>query len=86
MTTELERFKILEAKISRMIEFMNKLSAENERLKQQIKELKAEKKDMEELNRKAGKLDEELKRYENEREVIKGKIEALIDQMDKLGI
>lgn len=69
-----------------MIEFMNKLSAENERLKQQIKELKAEKKDMEELNRKAGKLDEELKRYENEREVIKGKIEALIDQMDKLGI
>lgn len=86
MTTELERIKILETKISRVIEYINKLSSENERLKQQIKELRTEKKDVEELARRAGKLDEDLKRYENEREVIKGKIETIIEQIDKLGL
>jgi len=86
LTTELERIKILETKISRVIEYINKLSSENERLKQQIKELRTEKKDVEELARRAGKLDEDLKRYENEREVIKGKIETIIEQIDKLGL
>ena len=86
MTTELERIKILEGKIGHVIEYINKLSAENDKLKQQIKELRTEKKDMEELARRAGKLDEDLKRYENEREAIKGKIEAIINQIDKLGL
>ncbi len=86
MTTELERIKILEGKIAHVIEYINKLSAENDKLKQQIKELRTEKKDMEELARRAGKLDEDLKRYENEREAIKGKIEAIINQIDKLGL
>jgi SMC interacting uncharacterized protein involved in chromosome segregation len=86
LTTELERIKILEGKIAHVIEYINKLSAENDKLKQQIKELRTEKKDMEELARRAGKLDEDLKRYENEREAIKGKIEAIINQIDKLGL
>jgi len=86
LTTELERIKILEGKIGHVIEYINKLSAENDKLKQQIKELRTEKKDMEELARRAGKLDEDLKRYENEREAIKGKIEAIINQIDKLGL
>ena len=41
---------------------------------------------MEELARRAGRLDEELKRAENEREALKGRIEAVIGQIDKLGI
>jgi hypothetical protein len=41
---------------------------------------------MEELIKRAGKLDEDVKRYENERELIKGKIETIINQIDKLGI
>jgi SMC interacting uncharacterized protein involved in chromosome segregation len=86
LTTELERIKILEGKVVHVIEYINKLSAENDKLKQQIKELRTEKKDMEELARRAGKLDEDLKRYENEREAIKGKIEAIINQIDKLGL
>jgi SMC interacting uncharacterized protein involved in chromosome segregation len=86
LTTELERIKILEGKIAHVIEYINKLSTENDKLKQQIKELRTEKKDMEELARRAGKLDEDLKRYENEREAIKGKIEAIINQIDKLGL
>ena len=51
-----------------------------------ISALRSEKKDMEELARRAGKLDEELKRAENEREALKGRIEAVIGQIDKLGI
>jgi SMC interacting uncharacterized protein involved in chromosome segregation len=86
MTTELDRMKILEGKISHIIEFVNKLTAENDKLKAQIKELRVEKKDMEELARRAGKLDEDLKRYENERELIKTRIEAVIGQIDKLGL
>ena len=68
MTTELDRIKILEGKIGHVIEYVNKLAGENEKLRPQVKELRAEKKDLEELARRAGKLDEELKRYENERE------------------
>ena len=86
MTTELERIKILESKISHVIEFINKLMGENEKLKQQVKELKAEKKSFEEQAQKIGKLDEDLKVYQKEREVIKGKIEAIISQIDRIEI
>lgn len=86
MTTELDRMKILEGKISHVIEYINKLTAENEKLKQQIKDLRVEKKDMEELAKRAGKLDEDLKRYENERDLVRGKVETIITQIDKLGI
>jgi FtsZ-binding cell division protein ZapB len=86
VSTELDRMKILETKISHVIEYITKLSAENEKLKQQIKDLRVEKKDMEELAKRAGKLDEDLKRYENERDLVRGKVEAIIGQIDKLGI
>ena len=86
MTTELERIKILESKISHVIDFINKLMNENEKLKQQVKELRAERKSFEEQAQKAGKLDEDLKTYQKEREVIKGKIEAIISQIDQIGI
>lgn len=86
MTTELDRMKILEGKISHVIEHINKLTAENEKLKQQSKDLRVEKKDTEELAKRAGKLDEDLKRYENERDLVRGKVEAIITQIDKLGI
>jgi FtsZ-binding cell division protein ZapB len=86
VTTELDRMKILEGKISHVIEYINKLTAENEKLKQQSKDLRVEKKDMEELAKRAGKLDEDLKKYENERDLVRGKVEAIITQIDKLGI
>ena len=86
MSTELDRMKILETKIGHVIEYISKLSAENEKLKQQIKDLRVEKKDMEDLAKRAGKLDEDLKRYENERDLVRGKVEAIIGQIDKLGI
>ncbi len=86
MTTELERIKILESKISHVIDFINKLMGENEKLKQQIKELRAEKKNFEEQAQRAGKLDEDLKVYQKERDVIKGKIETIIGQIEKIGI
>jgi SMC interacting uncharacterized protein involved in chromosome segregation len=86
MSDELDRIKVLEGKIGHVIEYVNKLAGENEKLRQQLKELRVEKKDMEELGRRAGKLDEDLKRYDNERELLRGKIEALIGQIDKLGI
>jgi SMC interacting uncharacterized protein involved in chromosome segregation len=82
----LERIKILEGKISQVVEYINKLTSENEKLKQLIKDLKAEKKEMDEQAKKAGKLDEDLKRYESEREILKQKIEAIISQIDQLGI
>jgi uncharacterized protein YdcH (DUF465 family) len=86
VTTEIDRMKVLEGKIGLVLEHINRLTAENEKFKAQVKELKAEKRDMEELARKAGKLDEELKRAENEREALKARIEAVIGQIDKLGI
>ena len=86
MTTELERIKILEGKISQIVDYVNKLVTENEKLRQQIKELKNDKKSFEEEAKKAGKLNEDLKKYEKEREIIKGKIETIINQIDGLGI
>ncbi len=86
MTTELERLKVLEAKIGHVAEFIAKLSAENDKLKAQVKDLRSEKKDNEELAKRAGRLDEDVKRYENERETLKGRIDAIIAQIDKLGL
>ncbi len=86
MTSEIERIKILEAKISHVVDYINKILSENEKLKQQAKELRAEKKEFEEKLGKAHKLDENLKIYHKEREVIKEKIETIISQIDQLGI
>jgi seryl-tRNA synthetase len=86
MTAEFDRIKVLEGKISGVVEHVHKISAENEKLRLLVKDLKAEKKDSEELVRKIQKLDEDVKRYENEREAVKGKIEAIISQIDKLGV
>ncbi len=85
MSNEIDRLKILEGKISGVIEIVHRLTAENDKLRQVVKDLKAEKKDGEDLARKIVKLDGDVKRYENEREEMKGKIEAIISQIDKLG-
>lgn len=86
MTTELERIKILEGKIGLVVDHIHKLTAENEKLRSQIKDLKAEKKESEDNARKIARLDEEMKKYEGERDVLKGKIEAIIGEIDKLGL
>jgi predicted RNase H-like nuclease (RuvC/YqgF family) len=86
LTTELERIKILEGKISQVVDYIHKLTAENDKLKSQLKEFRAEKKEFEDQNRKIARLDEEVKKYESERDVVKGKIEAIINQIDQLGL
>jgi septal ring factor EnvC (AmiA/AmiB activator) len=86
MTVEIDRINVLEGKIAGVVEYVHKLSAENEKLRQIVKDLKAERKEAEDLGRKIQKLDEDVKRYENEREAVKGKIEAIISQIDKLGV
>jgi FtsZ-binding cell division protein ZapB len=86
MTNELERLKVLEAKIAHVVETVGKINAENEKLKQQVKEARAERKDWEEAAKRAAKLDEDVKRYENERENVRGRIEAIIALIDKLGL
>jgi septal ring factor EnvC (AmiA/AmiB activator) len=82
----LERLKILEGKISQVVDHINKLVGENDRLKQQMKELKAEKKTLEEQAKKADKIDQDLQRYEEERAAIKGKIELIVNKIDELEI
>lgn len=86
MTSELERLKILEGKISQVVDHINKLAIENDRLKQQLKEIKAEKKDFEEQAKRANKIDQEMKKYEEEKAAIKGKIELIIGKIDELEI
>ena len=86
MTTELDRLKVLEAKIGHVAEYIAKLAAEKDKLKAQIKELRTERKDLDELAKRAARLDEDMKRYENERETLKGRIDAIIAQIDKLGL
>lgn len=86
MTSELERIKLLEAKISQVVDFIKKLTTENDRLKDQVKELRAERKESEEMARKAAKSEETIKKYEEEREALKGKIEAIIKEIDQLGL
>jgi FtsZ-binding cell division protein ZapB len=86
LTSELERIKILESKVTQVVDYINKLLKENEKLKQQIKELKVENKDYETQVKKAEKLDEDLKRYEQERKLMKEKIETILGQIDQVGI
>ena len=86
MTNEIDRLKVLEGKIGGLIEHLQRLAGENEKLRQAVKDLRAERKDTEDLGRKIVKLDGDVKRYENEREEMKGKIEAIISQIDKLGL
>ncbi len=86
MTTELDRLKVLEAKIGHVAEYIAKLAAENDKLKAQVKELRSERKDLDDLAKRAARLDEDMKRYENERETLKGRIDAIIAQIDKLGL
>ncbi len=86
MTSELERIKILEGKISQVVEYINKINSENVELKKQVRDLKAEKKTLADEARRAGKLDENLKSFEKEREAIKTKIESIIGQIDQVEI
>ncbi len=86
MTSELERIKILESKVTQVVDYINKLLKENEKQKQQIKELKTEKKDFEDQVKRAEKLDEDLKRYAQDRKIMKEKIETILDQIDQVGI
>ena len=82
----MERLKILEGKISQVVDYINKLVGENDRLKQQMKELKAEKKTFEEQAKKADKIDQDLQKYEEERAAIKGRIELIVNKIDELEI
>jgi len=86
LTSELERIKILESKVTQVVDYINKLLKENEKLKQQIKELKTEKKDFEGQVKRTEKLDEDLKRYAQDRKIMKEKIETILDQIDQVGI
>jgi FtsZ-binding cell division protein ZapB len=86
LTSELERLKILEGKISQVVDHINKLVSENDRLKQQLKDLKVDRKNFEEQAKRAEAIDQNLKKYEEEREIIKGKIEQIIKKIDELEI
>jgi predicted nucleic acid-binding Zn-ribbon protein len=86
LTSELERLKILEGKISQVVDHINKLVSENDRLKQQLKDLKVDKKNFEEQVKRAEAIDQNLKKYEEEREIMKGKIEQIIKKIDELEI
>lgn len=86
MTSELERIKILESKVTQVVDYINKLLKENEKLKQQIKELKTENKDFVDQVKRTEKLDEDLKRYAQDRKIMKEKIETILDQIDQVGI
>ncbi len=86
MTSELERIKILEGKVSQVVEYINKLLSENAKLKQQIKELKAQNKDFDDQTNRIEKLDGELKQFTGDRKLLKEKIEKIIGQIDQVGI
>ena len=86
MTSELERIKILEGKVSQVLNYVRDLLNEIQKLKQQLKDLRADKKSFEEKAKRAIKLDESLKVYEEEREALKERIEKVIDQIDQIGI
>ena len=45
MTNELDRIRILEGKISKVVAYINQITTENQKLKQQIKDLKSDKRD-----------------------------------------
>jgi len=86
LTSELERIKILEGKIGKIVDYIHNLSAENGKLKQELEEIKKERKGFSLKAKEAGKLGEDLKDLQNEREDIKKRIESIISQIDKIGI
>jgi len=86
LTSELERIKILEGKVVKLVEYLNKVIAENSVLKQKIRDFQAVKKDYEAQSTKFSQLDAQLKELEQEREEIRAKVDALIAQIDELGI
>ncbi|MFW6123922.1 MAG: cell division protein ZapB [Acidobacteriota bacterium] len=86
MTSELERIRILEGKIGKIVDYINELSAENEKLKRELEEVKKERKNFALKAEEADKLDENLKDFQKEREEIKKRIESIIEQIDKIGI
>lgn len=86
MTSELERIKILEGKIGKIVDYINELSVENEKLRRELEEIKKERKNLTLKAKEAGKLSENLKDFQTEREEIKKRIESIIEQIDKIGI
>lgn len=86
MTSELERIKILEGKIGKIVDYINELSVENEKLRRELEEVKRERKNLTLKAKEAGKLSENLKDFQTEREEIKKRIESIIEQIDKIGI
>jgi chromosome segregation ATPase len=86
LTSELERIKILEGKVSQVVNYVRDLLDENQKLKQQIKDLRADKKSFEEKAKRVSKLDENIKIYEEERIALKDRIEKVIEQIDQIGI
>lgn len=86
MTSELERIKILEGKIGKIVDYINELSVENEKLRRELEEVKKERKNLTLKAKEAGKLSENLKDFQTEREEIKKRIESIIEQIDKIGI
>jgi uncharacterized protein (UPF0335 family) len=86
LTSEIERIKILEGKISQIVEHFGRLSSENARLKEDLKQVKGEKKEQEEKLKTFSLMAEELNQLREEKETVKEKLEALIAQIEKLGI
>jgi seryl-tRNA synthetase len=86
LTSELERIKILEGKIGKIVDYINELSVENEKLRRELEEVKKERKNLSLKAKEAGKLSENLKDFQTEREEIKKRIESIIEQIDKIGI
>lgn len=86
MTSEIERIKILEGKVSQIVDYINKLLGENGQLKSQVKDLRTAKKELEEQARKFENYDSILKDYKNEKEEMKEKIETIISQIDQIGL
>jgi len=86
LTSEIERIKILEGKIGKIVDYINELSAENEKLKRELEDVRKERKNLSLKAKEAGKLNENLKDFQKEREEIKQRIESIIEQIDKIGI
>lgn len=86
MTSEIERIKILGGKVSQIVDYINKLLSENGQLKNQVKDLRVAKKELEEQARKFENYDSILKDYKNEKEEMKEKIETIISQIDQIGL
>jgi len=86
LTSELERIKILEGKVSQIVDYINKLIRENGQLKSQIKDLRAAKKELEEQAKKFKNYDSILQDYKKEKEEMKEKIETIISQIDQIGL